>query len=67
MIIPRVVHESFKTNKIRQAVVNRSQGKVELTHAHSIKKCDYHESLHMTMKPVITPMETSLTALIVVS
>ena len=29
--------------------------KVELTCAHSIKKCEYHESLHITTKPVITP------------
>ena len=29
-----------------------------------IQKRDYHESLHITMKPVIISMETSLTALI---
>ena len=29
--------------------------KVELTRTHSIKKCNYHESLHITIKPVITP------------
>ena len=39
--------------------------KVELTHAHSIKKCDYRESLHMTTKPVIIPMESNLNELII--
>ena len=40
--------------------------KVKLMHTH-LKKCDYHESLHITTKPVITPKETSLTALIFIS
>ena len=37
--------------------------KVELMHSY-LKKLDYHESLHISTKPVIIPMETSLTALI---
>ena len=37
--------------------------KIELMCAHS-KKHDYPESLHITMKCVITPTETSLTTLI---
>ena len=39
--------------------------KVELTH--TFKKRDYHESLHITMKPVVTTMETSFTTLIFIS
>ena len=39
--------------------------KVELTH--TFKTHDYHEYLHITMKLVITPTETSLTALIFLS
>ena len=41
--------------------------KVELTHMHLIKKCDYCECLHTTTKLVITPTETSLTALVFIS
>ena len=41
--------------------------KVELMCTHSFKKRDYHESLHITMKPVIIPMETSLITLIFIS
>ena len=40
--------------------------KVKLTCAHS-KEHDYRESLHITTKPVITPVESSLTALIFIT
>ena len=33
----------------------------------AFKKHDYHESLHITTKPVITPMESSITTLIFIS
>ena len=33
----------------------------------AFKKHDYHESLHITMKFVITPVKNSLTALIFIS
>ena len=39
---------------------------VELTHTHS-KKCDYHESLHITMKPVFVVMKINLVAVIFIS
>ena len=38
--------------------------KIKLTCEHSIKMHNYHESLHMAMKPVIVPTETSLAALV---
>ena len=41
--------------------------KVELTRAHSIKNCDYRESLHITMRPVNNPIEISLTTMIFIS
>ena len=48
--------------------MSHSQGKyAELTVVYSKKICDYCESLHTTMKPVINPVKTSLTTLIFIS
>ena len=43
---------------------SESQPRKQNEHMRIQNKRDYHESLYITMKPVITPIETSLAALI---
>ena len=38
--------------------------KIEFMRVHPFKKCDYRESLHITMKPEFVCMKTSLVVVI---
>ena len=63
--------QKYFNNKLK-LLASHSIRPVVVSHGHGInvcafKKCDYHESLHVTTRPAFVPMKTSLVAVIFIS